>query len=123
MKNYNKNSWKDIWKKKGMVCTNKTSYTLQELIAINGFDSKIGFIHENNWYNYASRVQNQLKLIRGNKILEVGCGSGAFLLPFSDNGIDIYGIDYSDELINIAQLVIPSGKFVISEVILVLKKY
>jgi SAM-dependent methyltransferase len=115
MKKFNKISWKTIWKNKGLGRNNKDIYTLQDLIALDGFDSKMGFINENNWCNYTSHVNIRLKLISGNKILEVGCGSGAFLLPFSNNGMSVYGIDYSEELIYIARSVIPAGKFIISE--------
>lgn len=39
----------------------------------------------------------------GGKIMDVGCGSGRDLIEFKNRGYDVIGIDYSIELVKIAQ--------------------
>jgi SAM-dependent methyltransferase len=47
--------------------------------------------------------------IRGSdSLFEVGCGSGAFLYPFFEEGYEVAGLDYSTELIAIACDVMPT---------------
>lgn len=108
-------SWKSIWAKKGKVAPRCDSLTLDSLIAIDGFDSKAGFIHVDSWKKYAADIGRRLDIKLGSSLLEVGCGAGAFLSPFASAGVDVYGIDYTEELIDIAMFAIPGGVFRIAE--------
>ena len=48
-------------------------------------------------------------IVNGESIFEVGCGSGAFLLPFYENNFHISGIDFSRNLIQIAKRSMPDA--------------
>ena len=49
--------------------------------------------------NYPSRLAEYLfkryQMIRGQKILDIGCGRGEFLLGFTECGLQGYGVDQS----------------------------
>ena len=46
------------------------------------------------------------------KILEIGCGSGNLAKFFLEKGYDYTGLDISKEMIEIAQEMVPEGKFI-----------
>jgi tRNA (uracil-5-)-methyltransferase TRM9 len=50
-------------------------------------------------------------LIPGDKILDLGCGNGRYYLFVKDRGVDYFGIDSSERLIQIAKENYPKGKF------------
>ena len=49
------------------------------------------------WFGvmYKIKLERLKAIAAGRKTLEVGCGSGAFLVPLLEAGIDIYGVDYA----------------------------
>ena len=58
-----------------------------------------------NLFLYARRKES-LKLagsVKGKKILDVGCGSGVFLLEFIKMEAKVVGVDYSQKMLNIAK--------------------
>ena len=46
----------------------------------------------------------------GKKILEPLCGSGRFLVPFAQKGLDIFGVDSSREMLDKLQAKYPAAK-------------
>ncbi|WP_300742988.1 class I SAM-dependent methyltransferase [uncultured Brachyspira sp.] len=118
--------WKDIWEKKGknIDCSN---LTLSDLISIDGFDSSGKSLEESNWIEYAKHVCVSVNDIKNKKnILEIGCGAGAFLKAmesFLNKESKIYGIDYSQNLINIAKHVFNAENFNCIEAIDIDKLY
>ena len=53
----------------------------------------------------------------GTNILELGCGSGAFIFALNENvRANYYGVDYSAGLIDVARKALPEGEFLTSEV-------
>lgn len=46
----------------------------------------------------------------GNKVLEVGCGSGANIWFLAENGLEVYGIDFSDTGLKLCKEVLDSKK-------------
>lgn len=103
-------SWKQIWSKKSV--RNLANITLQDLILANGYDTGVGSYNEKNWRILVADFCDKTELQPDNKVLEVGCGSGAFLYAINEIvNIKSYGIDYSKSLIEVAKLVMPDGKF------------
>lgn len=51
----------------------------------------------------------------GERILDSGCASGRFYEALEDKNVDFYGIDFSQNLINIAQKNYPQGKFQVAD--------
>lgn len=105
--------WKSIWKNKGKTSSEELS--LERLIAIDGFNIGAGAFPIESWITYVEAIRSKLALQKGNTILEVGCGSGAFLFPLYEAGIKVYGIDYAPALVEIASEMMPSGIFNTSE--------
>jgi trans-aconitate methyltransferase len=102
--------WAEVWAKRG-VDLDVTD--LSNLIVINGFDSQAARVDAESWRVHARAVANYLSLRRGESVFEVGCGAGAFLLPFAELfGADVGGVDLSERLIEIARLVLPEGDFI-----------
>ncbi|WP_281950605.1 class I SAM-dependent DNA methyltransferase [Nitrosophilus kaiyonis] len=56
-----------------------------------GFDEEKEFLHD--------IYLEKLKHLNAKKVLDIGCGSGSFLLKAKKNGIDIEGIDLSKEMV------------------------
>ena len=54
---------------------------------------------------------------KGKKILEPLCGSGRFLVPFSERGCDICGMDLSEEMLEKLRQKAPGAKVIQADVI------
>ncbi len=105
--------WKDIWEKKGQASLDEVD--LQQLIAIDGFDTGAGEFPVDSWLSFVETIRERLNVNEGQKLLEVGCGAGAFMLPMYKKGIEVYGIDYSKNMIQLCTNIMPSGTFELSE--------
>ena len=59
---------------------------------------------------------NRTKLNEAANVLELGCGSGAFIFALNELvQARYYGLDYSSSLIDIARLALPEADFIASE--------
>ena len=106
--------WKQIWEKKSIKVDSDIS--LKKLISLNGFDTGVGSYDEENWLKMVSDFCFRAPVFANSKILEVGCGCGAFLYQINKiKNADLHGIDYSKSLIKIAKMAIPEGKFQVGE--------
>lgn len=104
------NDWKNIWNKRKLI--DSANFSLDELIALDGFDTGAGKIRSQDWRNYAAKVAAMLNLKKDHSIYEVGCGSGAFLYALNEViHIKTGGNDYSQPLIETAKLVFPGSDF------------
>ena len=66
-------------------------------------------------FDYESEFQlyhNSLLKLKCKKILEIGCGSGNLANLFIKKGYDYTGLDVSKEMIELAQELVPNGKFI-----------
>ena len=109
----NKN-WKQIWEKKSIKVGSDIS--LKKVISLNGFDTGVGSYDEENWLKLVSDFCFRAPVFENSKILEVGCGCGAFLYQINQiKNADLHGIDYSKSLIKTAKKAIPEGKFQVGE--------
>ena len=52
--------------------------------------------------NFLEFYQRQIKLY-GEAVLELGCGSGRLTIPLAKNGVQIKGLDISEEMLNLAK--------------------
>jgi len=105
-------SWKEVWERKGREAC---SLTLQELIYLDGFDKGAWKMTEEMWLQVAGIIVKELGLKEGDYLLEVGCGSGAMLLPLSKTGTKIAGIDYSESLVEVARKALPDAQIRLAE--------
>lgn len=108
-------NWKNIWSKKELISNNDS--VLSKLIAADGFDTGFGTISEDDWISYSKYISNKLDIKYNDSIFEVGCGSGAFLYNFYQNKNAVGGIDYSENLISIANDYLKDGHFYCDEAI------
>lgn len=103
------NNWHRVWSNRSSL-ESGSGTVLEKLISADGFDSPLGLMQENDWRNYVNKLANRFELAEGESIFEVGCGAGAFLYPFYEEGRNVGGIDYSKDLIQIAQSAMPLAK-------------
>jgi len=94
------NKWFHIWSNRNTNFYKKIN--LEDLIFFNGFDSPLGRMNKNDWLSYIDQVRLNCDITHSDSIFEVGCGSGAFLLPFFNAKHLVSGIDYSKKLVLIA---------------------
>ena len=88
-------------------------------------------IEEKNYYGnlctemyeilHAEAPQDELNFYlsyaeKGKKILEPLCGSGRFLVPFVERGLDISGIDLSNEMLQKLKQKLPEAKVVQADI-------
>ncbi len=103
-------SWKQIWSQKSV--RNLSNITLPDLILANGYDTGVGSYNAKNWRIMVADFCNKIALQPNCKVLEIGCGSGAFLYAINEIfKVESYGIDYSESLIEVAKAAIPNGEF------------
>ena len=105
-------NWRKVWTERvNPSDLSKQVFSLGDLIALDGFDTGAGEVGEDAWTRSVHSVLLRLRARRGDSLLEVGCGAGAFLRAFGE-GIDFFGFDYSSGLLQVAKKVIPTGSFV-----------
>jgi ubiquinone/menaquinone biosynthesis C-methylase UbiE len=105
--------WKDVWENKGKAAPDTLDLT--NLIAIDGFDQGAGKFPLDSWLSFIEETKKRLRLKKEKKILEVGCGAGAWLLPIYNYGVEVYGIDYSESMVQLCREIMKLGTFKVSE--------
>jgi trans-aconitate methyltransferase len=111
-------NWQEIWNKRiihGLDQSNNIS--LQDLIFADGFDTGAGKINSEDWEQYIRVISKKIDLAPRDSIFEIGCGSGAFLFLWYKEGHVVGGIDYSENLVSLAQHVMKEMNFRVSEAI------
>lgn len=69
---------------------------------------KVGEVYNRGHY---LRLFRKLNLRRGDRILDVACGTGGWLRICDENGVLVSGVDLSDAAISICKGVMPEGRF------------
>lgn len=101
------NRWQEIWNKQrggveGIDRTDKRAM-LMTLKTINGFDIiKAGIPYEAFLDKYDA-TKEALALPEGGSVFEVGCGAGANLWLFQQDGFRVGGIDFSEGLLAVSR--------------------
>jgi cyclopropane fatty-acyl-phospholipid synthase-like methyltransferase len=102
--------WHAIWNRRGP--SDDRALKLDDLIVLNGFDTGSMTILAAEWRNNARRIASALGIRAGEKVFEIGCGSGAFLLALQEStACDVAGADYSAGLVAVARKVFPGCSF------------
>ncbi len=76
-----------------------------ELFAEKYTNSIISLFSPANAFLY-SRRKKVLQLVgnlKGKKVLDIGCGSGIFMIDFAKRGANVVGIDYSQKMLDMAK--------------------
>jgi SAM-dependent methyltransferase len=63
---------------------------------------------------YETALQ-RIDLRRGQRVLDVGCGAGAFLRLIADRGVELFGLDASQALIELARERLPDADLRVGE--------
>lgn len=84
-------SWDTIWIKKGLEDTNN-------LNQLSGFD--LHYEDSTISLNHVNMIIDNCKILKQDKILEVGCGAGRLGKIFLEKKYMYFGIDKSDSLVN-----------------------
>lgn len=94
------NEWREIWED---VANRNQGKSLFE---INGYR-----LDDNIAEKVSDYIDVELYPQETERLLEVGCGSGALLVSFKDKCGNIYGVDFSEEMIKIAKDNLPYVTF------------
>lgn len=96
--------WREIWERKGERALAEGGRPGHEtLIRADGFDGGAGRIAPEGFRRIAGIVRARLRLAPGRRLLEVGCGAGALLLPLSEAGVAPFGVDPASGLLALAR--------------------
>jgi len=90
-------AWRNIWEKKGTQEVDVTG--LGGLLIYGGFDSVSSKTSKDSYRRYAESLCSKVGLCEKDRVLEIGCGAGAFLHCLKPPPAEIVGIDYSRSLI------------------------
>ena len=109
-----KNNWIKIWNARYKISKKKNS--LSDLIKLNGFDNSIKDYNKTSWKLMVKDFLKRTKFKRNQNLLEIGCGSSAFLITCNKFiKANYYGFDYSRNQIKIAKKSLPGGNFKVFE--------
>lgn len=92
----------------------------RELKRLDGFDVQIAEGGGQNYYRSfydAVRGLYETELRDCRSVYEVGCGSGANLMILKNRGLQVGGLDYSGQLVGVAQKIMPGCDIRMSEAI------
>jgi hypothetical protein len=94
------NKWKLIWDKREEA----QGVNVQEmLLRTDGFSEGAGYISLDAWDHYIHMIIEKLAAQPKSSIFEGGCGAGALIYNLEQQGFRTGGVDYSQQLINIAK--------------------
>ena len=91
---------------------NKTGFDLWA----DGYDKSVGLSDENGTYPFAgyrdvlNRIYNGVLSGSGKTVLDIGFGTGTLTTKLYEQGYTIYGQDFSERMIELAQVKMPKAK-------------
>lgn len=110
------NKWHDIWEKRNANETEINCGDIKrvflELKRIAGWDATGDMLAYEQFYKQYVETKNELEFCAASQrrpiksVYEVGCGCGANLYLFQEDGIEVGGVDYSGAEIEIAKQVL-----------------
>lgn len=81
----------------------------------NEYDKSVQLSEEANEYPFAgykdilNKIYIRIRNGKGKKILDIGFGTGILAKKLYDDGIEVYGIDFSQEMIQLAKIKMPNA--------------
>jgi SAM-dependent methyltransferase len=106
-------NWKDVWEDRHLDAAQPT--LLAQLLAADGYDSGFADFDEARCRAFVAATGQTLGVTPTSSIFEVGCGAGAFLLPFQEAGCLVGGLDLSPSLIGIARNALPGAELALGQ--------
>lgn len=82
---------------------------------LDGYDISCSSVSEKEFVVFARRLAELLELSPGKSVLEIGCGAGALCKVMSDMGIEVAGVDYTPDLVEICRKALPQGQFFVGD--------
>lgn len=82
----------------------------------DGYDKSVGLSDDDNTYPFAgykeilNQIYNEVLSIEAKKVLDIGFGTGTLTSRLYEKGIEIYGQDFSKEMLDIAKGKMPKAK-------------
>lgn len=76
------------------------------------YDNKHSFVSE-----YGGSLIELLAPEQGEKILDLGCGTGDIANTLSDNGVNVVGVDKSENMVSQAKMKYPNIDFIVGDVL------
>lgn len=102
--------WKAIWDRRRVAPAQGD--LLAALIAADGCDTGFGSYSTADWTRMVASVAGLAGLGEASRVLEIGCGAGAFLYELHrQTGCRVSGLDYSGSLVEEARRHLPFGDF------------
>jgi len=108
-------SWKMVWERKGREAAGKSAWSIEDLLAADGFDGAMAQTGGAAQHHIARVITESLGILSGMQVLEVGCGAGAALSLLRGTEASFTGVDYSSPLIDIARAALPEMQFHVAE--------
>lgn len=62
--------------------------------------------------NYMSILDKFISSLSGNEVIDIGCGNGVITKYFSEKGLNVKGLDFSENLLQIAKINYPGIEFI-----------
>lgn len=120
------NGWKELWSKRSANIKywggGNPEAIYVELKRIDGFDIQgENEPHYSDWLKQYAQIKHELGFNKNDamytfeSVFEVGCGSGANLYLFEQDGVHCGGLDYSENLINCAGKVLETKDLICDE--------
>ena len=72
-------------------------------------------VSESAWRDFVEYVAETVDVGPGTRVFDAGCGAGALLYPFHENGYVVGGQDASTERVRLARAAMPGGQFSVAE--------
>lgn len=82
---------------------------------VDGYDKSVSLSDDNNTYPFAgykkilNEIYKRVLTSSANKVLDIGFGTGTLTTRLYEQGCEIYGQDFSEEMIKIAQEKMPEA--------------
>lgn len=82
----------------------------------NGYDKSVGLCEDSGQYPFTgykdvlNGIYNRVREKAAGKILDIGFGTGTLTARLYNDGYDIYGIDFSSKMIEIAKVKMPGAE-------------